>query len=73
MQRGISHKYINKAKFILSQLGIEHVVVGGELKIYRAMESKEKLKETERFAWETAYKSEELLRLLSLYLGSSER
>ena len=57
----------------MSQLGIEHVVVGGEIKIYQGMESKEKLKETERFAWENAYKSEIVLQLLSLYLGSGEK
>ena len=49
------------------------MVVGGEIKIYQAMEPKEKLKETEWLAWENAYKSEIVLQLLSLYLGFGEK
>ena len=39
LERDLSHIH-NKARFMLSQLGIEYVVVGGEMKKYQAMESR---------------------------------
>ena len=69
----LSHIH-NKAIFMLSQNGYQMLSVGGwEQKKDLSSYGVKKFKQTEKYTQENAYKSEVVLRLLSLYLGSGEK